>query len=42
MYFAFGHPFNPFLWHADGKLLRDIERIAHANGALPPKAAMHR
>jgi hypothetical protein len=33
MYFSFGHPFNPFLWPSDGRLLREIERTFLANGS---------
>jgi|SRR6185437_16818497 len=33
LYFGFGHPFNPFLWAADAKLLRSIEAVLEANGS---------
>jgi len=33
LYFGFGHPFNPFLWAADAKLLHAIEVVLEANGS---------
>lgn len=33
LHLGFGHPFNPVLWAADAKLLRDIERVLRANGS---------
>ena len=33
LYFGFGHPFNPLLWAADGRLLRRIEGVFLANGS---------
>ena len=32
-YFGFGHPFNPFLWWADERLLRVIKRTFTRNGS---------
>ena len=33
LYFGFGHPFNPFLWAVDAKLLRAIEGVLETNGS---------
>ena len=33
IYLGFGHPFNPFLWFFDGRLLKKIEEILLSNGA---------
>lgn len=33
MYFGFGHPFNPLLWHSDGTLLKRIETIFLSQGS---------
>ena len=35
MYFGFGHPFNPLLWSADGRVLKELERVFLANGSSP-------
>ena len=33
IYFGFGHPFNPFLWFSDSKLLKQIQDVLLSNGS---------
>lgn len=33
VYLGFGHPFNPLLWPADARLVREIQRVFLANGS---------
>ena len=33
IYFGFGHPFNPFFWYSDNRLMKSIQHVFVSNGS---------